>query len=151
MTTIAQPSRVFLALMGLMLTPIILRPFFAFTPLTALWSMLGMVVFNRLMRLGLSVSSDHVVVRNFFRTTEIPIWEAEVEREESGDDDILAELDASYGHDGRTLFIKRLWHNDRIRVGVAPRFGPEAERIYRQLVEEIKRARAGNAGTRPAM
>ena len=84
-----------------------------------------------------------VRVQNFFRTTEVPIWEAEVEEGEPEPELGYNELrDGEEETAGRMLYIRRPWHGDRVHVIAAPRFGEEAVRIRYELETEIRLARA---------
>jgi len=143
MKIIARTSRFCTGLVAVGLSPVVARPIFNPSVAGLLWAMLAIVVIVRVSSIQLAVGRDFVRIQNFFRTTDIPIWEAEVEKGEPEPELGFNRLDDDR-HDeaGRMLYIRRPWHGDRVHVGVAPRFGVEAERIHTELNKEIALARA---------
>ena len=143
MKVIARTSRFCTGLVAVGLSPVILRPIVNPTLPGFMWMLLAISVVVRVANLHLAVGNGFVRVQNFFRTTDVPIWEAEVD---------LGEPEPELGFNqyskvneetaGRMLYVVRPWHGDRVHVGVAPRFGVEARRIREELQLEIKRARA---------
>jgi len=143
MKVIARTSHFVTALLALMLSPIILRPIFNPTIQGLVWAMLSVAVIVRVSQIHLGVGNGFVRVQNFFRTTDVPIWEAEVESGEPEPELGYTELrEGEEETAGRMLYIRRPWHGDRVHVIAAPRFGEEADRIRTELVTEIARARA---------
>ena len=82
MTVIARTSHFVTALLALMLSPVIFRPIVNPTIAGLVWAMLSIAVIVRVSQIHLGVSRDFVRIQNFFRTTDVPIWEAEVEEGE---------------------------------------------------------------------
>lgn len=143
MKVIARTSHFVTALVTLMLSPVIFRPIVDPTIPGLIWAMLAFVVIVRVSQIHLGVHRDFVRIQNFFRTTDVPIWEAEVEEGEPEPELGFNELrEGEEETAGRMLYINRLWHGDRVHVTVAPRFGTEALRIRTELATEIRRARA---------
>ena len=107
------------------------------------WALLAVAVVVRVSQIRLSVGRDFVRVQNFFRTTDVPIWKAEVEEGEPEPE--LGYNELRKGEEetaGRMLYIRRPWHGDRVHIIAAPRFGEEADRVRTELCAEIARARA---------
>lgn len=143
MTVIARTSHFVTALLALMLSPVILRPIVHPTIAGLVWAMLSIAVIVRVSQIHLGVGRDFVRIQNFFRTTDVPIWEAEVEEGEPEPELGYNELrEGEEENAGRLLYIRRPWHGDRVHVIAAPRFGEEAARIRTELTREIARARA---------
>jgi|GEM_PF-1842525 len=144
MKVIARTSRFVTVMVAVMWSPIIFRPIFSPSLPGLAFAMLAIVVVIRVSRIRLGVHRDGFVrVQNFFRTTDVPIWEAEVEQGEPEPELGFNELrDGEEETAGRMLYIKRPWHGDRVHVTAAPRFGEEAQRIRIDLVDEIQKVRA---------
>lgn len=143
MKIIAKTPRVATAMVMVMASPVILRPIVDPTIAGLVWSIATIAIVVRVSQIHIGVHRDFVRVQNFFRTTDVPIWEAEVEQGEPEPE--LGFIELREGEEdtaGRLLYIKRPWHGDRVHVGASPRFGPEAVRIRSELTTEIKRARA---------
>ena len=143
MKVIARTSHFCTGIVGFLLGPVILRPVIMPSIAGLLWATLAIGVIVRVSTIQLSVSRECVRIQNFFRTTDIPIWEAEVEQGEPEPELGYIELrEGQEAQAGRMLYIRRPWHGDRVHVLVAPRFGTEAERIHSELLAEIAEARA---------
>ncbi len=143
MKVIARTSHFVTGLCALMFSPIIARPIVNPTIQGLVWALLAVAVVVRVSQIRLSVGRDFVRVQNFFRTTDVPIWEAEVEEGEPEPE--LGYNELRKGEEetaGRMLYIRRPWHGDRVHIIAAPRFGEEADRVRTELCAEIARARA---------
>lgn len=147
---ISRASKVFVGFVGALAAVPVAQAFTRPSLLSVVWMFLGIGIVWRLARLRLAVTDDVVVVQNFFEKVTIPIWEAEIEVSDPEAGIMLSDAGGKLDHGGRTLFIKRMWHHDKIAVGVAPRFGPELERISADLQDEIaNRRRSGNRSPLP--
>ena len=143
MKVIARTSHFVTLLCTVMFSPVIVRPLFNPTIQGLVWAMLAIAVIVRVSQIHLGVGAGVVRIQNFFRTTEVPIWEAEVEEGEPEPELGYNELrDGEEETAGRMLYIRRPWHGDRVHVIAAPRFGEEAVRIRYELETEIRLARA---------
>lgn len=143
MKVIARTSHIVTVLLTMMLSPVMFRPIMNPTIPGLIWAVLSVVVIVRVSQIHLGVSKDFVRIQNFFKTTEVPIWEAEVEAGEPEPELGYNELrEGEEETAGRMLYIRRPWHGDRVHVTVAPRFGEEAVRIRSELESEIRLARA---------
>lgn len=139
--TISRVSRSFIVFVSLLAAVPIAQAFTRPSPLSFGWMLLGIGIVYRLTRLRLAVNDEFVVVQNFFEQITIPIWEAEAELAQAEASIMLADSEGGMANGGRTLFIKRMWHDDKVAVGVAPRYGDELERIHSELSAEILRRR----------
>lgn len=141
---IARISRFMVVCSALLLmVPTILR--FALMPslVTFVWSLLALGVAVRVSQISLAVSHDVVTITNFFKTTEIPVWEAEVELGDAEGGGMVSDFGGRLDEGGRLLYVKRQWNNgELVHVGVAPRYGEDALRIRAELETEIRKARA---------
>ena len=143
MKVIARTSHISTVFVAMMLSPIIFRPVMNPTIPGLIWAILSVAVIVRVSQIHLAVGRGVVRVQNFFRTTEVPIWEAEVEEGEPEPELGFNELrDGEEETAGRMLYIRRPWHGDRVHVTAAPRFGEEAVRVRSELESEIGLARA---------
>jgi len=142
MKIVARTSKFFIGLVALALSPVIGRAVLHPTPFTFLWAGLAIAVVVRVAKLHVGVTKDFVRIQNFFKTTEVPIWEAEIEHGEPEPGFALSDAGGRYDEGGRMLYVVRSWHQDRVHIGVAPRFGDESIRIHDDLVVEIQKARA---------
>lgn len=107
------------------------------------WVLLGISIVRRVAQIAVAVSPDSVIVRNFFRTTRVPVWEAQVEfGEREAATGLISDAGGRLDKGGRTLYVRRLLQDDRLHVGVAPRYGDEPLRIHDDLVAAISEARA---------
>lgn len=110
---------------------------------SVIWVLLGISIVRRVAQLAVAVSPDWVIIRNFFRTTHVPVWEAQVEfGEQEAATGLVSDAGGKLDEGGRTLYVRRLLHGDRLHVGVAPRYGKEPVRIHDDLVAAISEARA---------
>lgn len=139
---VAKISKFIVVCVGLLMTPAVLR--FAFEPsmVSGLWLVLSGAVVWRVNQIAVYVNDGWVIIRNFFRTTHVPVWEAEVELGEKEGGFAFSDAGGPYDQGGQTLYIRRQWHGDMVHVGVAPRYGKEAVRIRLDLESEIQKARA---------
>ncbi|MGI9605819.1 MAG: hypothetical protein ACR2P0_06735 [Acidimicrobiales bacterium] len=142
MVVIKKASWLMVGIIAVLVVPTVLNAVTNPTPLAFVWVAIGVAIVWRVSRLKVGVDHDGVTVLNFFRTTKIPIWEAEPEIDDPEAGVLLSDAGGKYDQGGRTIYIRRPWHNDRIHVGVAPRYGTEVERIHHDLLFEIKRQRA---------
>ena len=142
MVVVARISRTALVFTALLMSPLLLWAFYSPSVFAALRIAVGAAVLYRLASIHVRVDHDGVVVRNFFRTVRVPVWEAEVE---VGDPDPgigLSDSGGKYDRGGRTLYVVRNSETPgRIHIGAAPRYGPEVDRIHDDLTNEIWRRR----------
>lgn len=96
----------------------------------------------RVAQIRVSVSQAGVIVHNFFKDTFVPLWEADLEIEDHAEVVFLSDAGGKFDTQARTLYINRPWNNDRVNVGIAPRYGAEFDRIYTDLSSAIKLHRA---------
>jgi hypothetical protein len=112
--------------------------------LAFVWLVPHIAIVLRVAKLRLSVSASGVMIRNFFSTTVVPIWEAELEIRSGEETVLLSDAGGKLDTEGRILYIKRPWNQSSsdIHVGIAPRFGNEFDRIHNELVGAIRDQRA---------
>lgn len=143
MRIIAQTSRTVTWAILILLTPTFLRAVIDPSVWSIGWVAIGLSILSRVSQIKLAVSPEHVTVLNFFSTTHIPIWEAEVEVEDLEGGLLLSDLGGKFDRGGRQLVVVQSWPDrNRVHVGAAPRYGSEVERIHDDLVSEIERQRA---------
>ena len=143
MNVVARVSRVVVVLVAALFSPTILRAIMDPNSVTIGTVVLGAMVVIRVAQISVGVSPDWVIVRNFFRTTHVPIWEAEVELgEPEAETGLMSDAGGRLDEGGRTLYLNRPWNGERLHIGVAPRYGTEPQRIQRELVAAIRTARA---------
>jgi len=143
MKVIARTSLFFNGLVALVASPIVLRAIMNPTRWSFLWAIMAIAVVVRVSQIRVSVGGDFVRVSNFFKTVDIPVWEAEIELGEKEGGGPMSDLGGKLDEGGRLIYVRRSWHNnERVHVGAAPRYGAEAVRIHDDLVSEIRRARA---------
>ncbi len=144
MKVIARVSKFVVGVVAfLALAPTLLRAFISPNSITIGWVIIGAMIVIRVAQISVAVSPDWVIVRNFFRTTHVPVWEAEIEfGETESERGLMSDAGGKYDAGGRTLYVRRQWNGDRLHIGVAPRFGTEPERIHDELVDAIREARA---------
>lgn len=143
MTIIAHTSKTIVVGVLILLLPTFLRAVTEPSILSISWIAIGLAIWWRIGQLKLAVSTDHVTVLNFFKTTHIPIEEAEVMVGEPEAGLFLSDSGGKLDKGGRTLYIVHGGEeSERVRVGVAPRYGEELNRIHHDLVAEILKRRA---------
>lgn len=142
MMVVARISKFMVVCVALLMIPTVIRFVSEPSSLSALWVMIGAGIVYRVNQIAVYVNDGWVVVRNFFKTTHVPVWEAEVELGEQEGGLVVSDAGGPLDEGGHTLYIRRQWHGDSVHVGVAPRYGKEAERIRIDLVTEIQKARA---------
>jgi len=76
---VAKISKFIVVCVGLLMTPVVLRAIFEPSAVTALWVVLAGAVVWRVNQIAVYVNDGWVTISNFFKTTHIPVWEAEVE------------------------------------------------------------------------
>lgn len=142
MVIVARPSRFIVFGVALLLVPTVFRAAMDPSLVNFAWALLAVPVVIRTALLTVAVDREWVVVRNFFSTTAIPLWEAEVELGEPEGGGLVSDLGGPIDQGGRSLYVKRSWHeDDRVLVTVAPRYGHENERVYNELCKEIAHQR----------
>jgi len=139
---VARVSKFIVVCIALGLTPVLLRAITSPSVFSALWVLMAVAVVVRVNQIAVYVNDGWVVVRNFFKTTHVPVWEAEVELGEPEGGLTLSDAGGQYDAGGRTIYIRRQWHGDVVHVGVAPRYGKETQRIHDELVKQIQLERA---------
>lgn len=144
---ISRASKVFVAIVALLSAIPVAQAFTRPSLLSVLWMAIGIGIVWRVARLRLAVTDDVVVIQNFFNKVTVPIWEAEIELADPEAGIMLSDAGGKLDEGGRTLFIRRMWHHDRVAVGVAPRYGRELERIRNDLNTEIMRRRSSGRRT----
>ena len=143
MTVIAHTSKTIIVAILVLLLPTFVRAATEPSILSISWIVIGLAIWWRVGQLKVAVSSDHVIVLNFFKTMHIPIEEAEVEVGELEAGVLLSDSGGKFDKGGRNLYVVRNGQeSERVRVGVAPRFGAELTRIHHDLVAEILKRRA---------
>ncbi len=142
--TIAKVSPWIVGFAAVLLIPTFLRAFDNPTPLSIAWVLIGICLVSRVAMMQLRVDREHVVIRNYFRTTRVPIWEAEVEVvQEEGANPFLSDAGGKVDQGGRSLCVVRMWNDhEKVGVTVAPRYGRELDRIHDELIEQIRHQRA---------
>lgn len=144
MVVVARPSRFIVFGVAFLLVPTVFRAAMDPSLVNLAWASLAIPIVARTALLAVAVNKEWVVIRNFFSTTAIPLWEAEVELGEPEGGGLVSDLGGPIDQGGRSLYVKRSWHDDdRVLVTVAPRYGEETERVYSALCEEIALQRAG--------
>ena len=107
------------------------------------WALCALPIVVRTSQLAVAVNKEWVTIRNFFSTTHVPLWEAEVEFGEVEGGGFLSDAGGKIDKEGRSLYVRRSWHeDDRVLVTVAPRYGDEQVRVHDELVEQIALHRA---------
>jgi len=143
---IARASKFVVVVVALLLTPVFLRavlwPSFAH----AVWGSAAVAIIVRMGQVALEVNDGWVTVRNFFKTTHIPVWEAEIELGENEGGLMVSDAGGRMDSEGRMLYV-RPRNGKRIHIGVAPRYGKEAERIRTELARAIETARGTTFAT----
>ena len=140
---IAKASKTIIVLVALTAIPALWTAFTRPSILAFLWLIPHVVFVARVAQLRLTVSQAGVTIRNFWATTVVPVWEAEIEVRAGEDTVLLSDAGGKLDTEGRVLYIKRPWgDNDSVHVGVAPRFGREFDRIHDELVAAIAEQRA---------
>ena len=141
---IARVSNTVIGLTAIFAIPSIFALLFNPSALTLLWVVSHLLIARRVAQISLLVSREGVQVNNFTGTTLVPIWEAEVEVvDQTGFNPMLGDAGGRLDSEARSLVIKRRWHGDPdVSVGVAPRYGPEVDRIHNELVGAIAAQRA---------
>ncbi len=139
---VAKISKFIVACVALLMVPAILRVVVDPSMINVVWLLLSGAVVVRVNQIAVYVNDGWVIISNFFKTTHIPVWEAEVELGEPEGGLALSDAGGRYDEGGQTLYIRRQWHGDMVHVGVAPRYGKEVTRIHDELVLEIQKARA---------
>lgn len=139
---VARTTKTAIAIVALFAIPALIAVVANPNILTFAAIVLHLGITYRVSQIRVTVSPDGVIVRNFFSDTFIPLWEADVEVEDQPDVVFLSDAGGKFDTQGRTLYINRPWHNDRINVGIAPRYGVEFDRIHTDLNSAIKLQRA---------
>lgn len=139
---VAKISKFIVVCVALMTIPTLLRFISAPSLLSAVWFLWTSAVVYRVNQIAVYVNDGWVTIRNFAKTTHVPIWEAEVELGEKEGGLVLSDAGGRYDEGGRMLYVRRQWHGDCVHVGVAPRYGKESIRIHDELKSEILKARA---------
>lgn len=144
MKVIARVSKFVVGVVAtLALAPTLLRAIISPNSITIGWVIIGAMIVIRVAQISVAVSPDWVIVRNFFRTTHVPVWEAEVEfGETESERGLMSDAGGKFDEGGRMLYVRRQWNGDRLHIGVAPRYGSEPTRIHDELVDAIREARA---------
>ncbi len=140
---IAKASKTIIVLVALLALPSIWTAFRTLTPLAFIWAAGHVAIVVRVSKLRLTVSDAGIMIRNFFSTTTVPVWEAEIEVRAGEDSVLLSDAGGKLDTEGRVLYVKRPWNeNGEVHVGIAPRFGHEFDRIHDELVSAIAAQRA---------
>lgn len=143
MTVIAHTSRTIIVAILVLLLPTFFRAATEPSILSISWIAIGLAIWWRVGQLKLAVTNDHVIVLNFFKTMRVPIEEADVEVGEPEAGLLLSDSGGKLDQGGRSLYVVRNGdESERIRIGVAPRYGSEVARIHHDLMAEILRRRA---------
>ncbi len=143
MVVVARPSRFIIFAVALLLLPTVVRAALNPSLINFAWALCGLPIVIRTSQLTVAVNKDWVTVRNFFSTTHVPLWEAEVEFGEVEGGGFVSDLGGRLDQEGRSLYVRRSWHeDDRVLVTVAPRYGDEQIRVHDALVEQIALHRA---------
>ena len=95
MKVIARTSHFVTGLCALMFSPIIARPIVNPTIQGLVWALLAVAVVVRVSQIRLSVGRDFVRVQNFFRTTDVPIWDCLLYTSPSPRDGLLSRMPSS--------------------------------------------------------
>lgn len=138
---IAQNSKFIVCVVALLLTPVFLRAIVWPSMVAAVWGAAGVAIIVRMSQVAIEVGDGWVTIRNFFKTSHISVWEAEIELGEQEGGLMVSDAGGRMDNEGRTLYI-RPRNGRRIHVGVAPRYGKEAERIRIELARAIETARS---------
>lgn len=143
MVVVARPSRFIVFAVAFLLVPTVVRAAMEPTLVNFAWALCGVPIVIRTSQLTVAVNKDWVTVRNFFSTTHVPLWEAEVELGEVEGGGFVSDSGGKIDQEGRSLYVRRSWHdNDRVLVTVAPRYGDEQVRVHDELIEQIALHRA---------
>lgn len=143
MVVVARASRFIVFSVAFLLLPTVVRAAMDPTLINFAWALCGVPIVVRMSLLTVAVNKDWVTVRNFFSTTNIPLWEAEVEFGEIEGGGMVSDAGGKLDQGGRSLYVRRSWHeDDRVLVTVAPRYGDESIRIHDALIEQIAIHRA---------
>lgn len=143
MVVVARPSRFIVFGVAFLLVPTVVRAALDPSLVNFAWALCGLPIVIRTAMLTVAVNKDWVTVRNFLSTTHIPLWEAEVEFSELEGGGLVSDAGGKIDQGGRTLFVRRSWHeDDRVVVTVAPRYGEESQRVYDELNKQIALHRA---------
>lgn len=148
MKVIAKTSKTVIVATVVLLLPTFFGALLSPSPLSIAWVVIGLVILRRIAHIKVAVSSQYITVLNFFRTTHIPIWEAEIEVGDPEGGLLLSDSGGKYDKGGRSLYIMRRCHDaERVHIGVAPRYGSEVDRIHDELISEIKKKRIAYPST----
>jgi len=143
MVVVARPSRFIVFGVAFLLVPTVVRAALDPSLVNLAWALCGVPVVVRTALLAVAVDKDWVVIRNFFSTTAVPLWEAEVELSEPEGGGLVSDMGGKIDRGGRSLYVKRRWHqDDKVLVTVAPRYGDETERVFNELTAQINLHRA---------
>ncbi len=143
MVVVARPSRFIVFGVAFLLIPTVVRAAIDPTLINFVWALAGIPIVVRTSQLAVAVNREWVTIRNFFSTTHVPLWEAEVELGEVEGGGMLSDSGGRIDNGGRSLYVRRMWHGDeRVLVTVSPRYGKENQRVHDELVKQIKLHRA---------
>lgn len=142
-TVIAKASKTIIVLTAVLAVPSLWTAVQSPSILAWIWLAAHIGIVVRVAQLRLTVSTAGVMIRNFFSTTTVPVWEAEIEVRAEKDTVLLSDSGGKLDTEGRVLYIRRPWNqNGPIHVGIAPRFGKEFDRIHDELIAAIAIQRA---------
>lgn len=140
---IAKASKTIIVLTAVLAIPSLWTAVQSPSILAWIWLAGHIAIVVRVAQLRLSVSKAGVIIQNFFRTTTVPVWEAEIEVRVEKETVLLSDSGGRLDTEGRVLYIRRPWNQEApIHVGIAPRFGREFDRIHDELVDAIATQRA---------
>ena len=143
MVVVARPSRFIVIGVAFLLIPTVIRAALDPTLVNFAWALCGLPIVIRTSQLVVAVNKDWVLVRNFFSTRHIPLWEAEVEFGELEGGGLVSDAGGKFDQGGRSLYIRRSWHDDdRVLVSMAPRYGAGSLRVHHELTKQIAIHRA---------
>lgn len=143
MVVVARPSRFIVFAVAFVLLPAVVRAAVDPSLVNFAWALCGLPIVIRTSQLTVAVNKDWVTIRNFFRTTHVPLWEAEVELGEVEGGGFVSDAGGKLDQEGRSLYVRRSWKDDeRVLVTVAPRYGDEQVRVHDELIEQIALHRA---------
>ncbi len=140
---IAKVSKTLVVFVALLSSLVLVGAFLTSSLLAYFWLICLVLLTIRVSQINLELSEEGVTIRNFFRTTHIPLWEAEVEVHSGEKTVLLSDSGGKLDKEGRMLYVTRTWHEgERVHVGAVPRFGHEFDRVHDELVTGIKALRA---------
>ena len=143
MVVVARPSRFIVLAVAFLLVPTVVRAALDPSLVNFAWALCGVPIVVRTSMLTVAVNKEWVLIRNFFSTTAVPLWEAEVEFGELEGGGLVSDAGGRLDQGGRSLYVRRSWHdNDRVLVTVAPRYGDENQRVHDELKKQILLHRA---------